>query len=193
MLKDTSNQFGINFAQDVPGFVTAPFIDLPDGTRMVYDAARGSYTSAELMAGNLQPGMGMSALAGSANGLTFGWGDEIAAGLGADPMTVARGQATTIAANRDHPIATTIGQIAGGASAIIPAAIAAPSMAAAAPAARIGAAALGAGAVSAVDGAGNAHNKLRKSDPALREKISGNRPSCSDEQKKNKTKTKDKT
>ena len=138
------------------GEAPAPFIDLPDGTRMVYDAARGSYTSAELMAGNLQPGRGMSALAGSANGLTFGWGDEIAAGLGADPMTVTRGQATTIAANRDHPIATTIGQIAGGASAIIPAAVAAPSMAAAAPAARIGAAALGAGVVSAVDGAGNA-------------------------------------
>ena len=40
------------------------------------------------------------------------------------------------------------------------------------------------------DSAGDAHDGLRKNDSALREKISGNRPSCSDEQKNNNIKCK---
>lgn len=98
-----------------------------DGTRMVLDPATGSYTNAELMAGNLQPGAGMSALAGAANGATFGWGDEIAGAAGLPAIAVERGRATQIAGQRDHPVANIGGMIAGGIGMVAPALAAAPA------------------------------------------------------------------
>ena len=89
-------------------------ITLPDGTRMVFDPATGSYTSAELMAGNMQPGIGAGIHAGAVQGATLGWGDELAAALGADPMTVERGRAAYTAAQRDQLPAYIGGAIGGG-------------------------------------------------------------------------------
>lgn len=89
-------------------------ITLDDGTRMVFDPATGSYTSAELMAGNMRPGIGAGIHAGAVQGATLGWGDELAAALGADPMTVERGRAAYTAAQRDQLPAYITGAIGGG-------------------------------------------------------------------------------
>ena len=136
---------------DAQGVVT-----LEDGSRMVLDPATGSYTSAELMANNRQPGLGASALAGAAQGFTFGWGDELAGALGADPMTVERGRAEMLAASRDHPVGYIGGAIGGGVAAAAPAARLMPSMAGASILTRMGAGALAGAGLGAAQGAGEA-------------------------------------
>lgn len=107
---------------DAQGVVT-----LPDGTRMVPDPLTGGMTSPELMANRIHPGVGMSALAGVANGVTFGWGDEMAAAAGEKPIDVTRAQATMLAAQRDHPVANIVGTAAGGIGAAAAAMEAAPA------------------------------------------------------------------
>lgn len=121
-------KYGQKSYPQAPSGSTPAEITAGDGTRMVLDPQTGSYTNAELMAGNMQPGVGESLLAGAANGATFGWGDEIAGAMGMAPIDVERGRATQLAAQQQHPVASIGGNMAGGIAMVAPALAAAPAV-----------------------------------------------------------------
>lgn len=141
-----------------------PTITIGDGSVMTFDPATGSYTSADLMAGNMAPSRTTAALSGAANGMTMGFAGELNAAV-AGPMAGVRADATQLASQRDFPIANIAGGLAGGVAATVPLAMAAPAaltarMATASPLARIGTG-LGIGATAgatqgAIMGAGEA-------------------------------------
>lgn len=124
---------------------------------MVLDPQTGSYTNKDLMAGNLHPGVGESLLAGAANGATFGFGDELAGVAGQSPLTVTRGQATTEAARRDHPIASITGNAAGNIAMLAPAAPMAASVAGPSLAGQAATGVATGAALGALQGAGDAN------------------------------------
>ena len=135
-----------------------PDVTLADGTVMKYNPATGQMTNADLMANSMQPGVGASALAGAANGATFGWFDEIAGKVSGDPMMTEVARAKEAAARRDHPYVTGGAGIAGGLG------VTAPLLAVTGPSSLLGQAATGAGigaAAGAVQGAGDANDNSR--------------------------------
>lgn len=86
-----------------------------DGTQMVFNPQTGQYTSRELLAGNMRPNAGEAFLAGAAQGVTMGTGDEIAGAIGGDFLRE-KGRAALDAARRDRPGATFAGEIGGALS-----------------------------------------------------------------------------
>jgi hypothetical protein len=83
-----------------------------DGTEMVLNPQTGQYTSRELMANNMRPGMGAAIGAGALQGMTVGTGDEIMGAL-AGPFKREQIRAATDASRRDRPVATMAGEIGG--------------------------------------------------------------------------------
>lgn len=130
----------------------------PDGTYgqapegYMLDPQTGGYTSREGMARNMQPTRAQALATGGGQGVTFGWGDEIAGLIGGD-IERERMRATVDASRRDHPGMTLAGEIGGAV------AVPGPAMAAATTVPRAAAqgAALG-GAAGALYGAGVAED-----------------------------------
>lgn len=85
-----------------------------DGSPQVYDAKTGQYTNRELMAARMNPSAVDAAGAGALQGITMGVGDELFAG--SSPLQREKIRAATDAAKRDHPVASTVGEIGGAMS-----------------------------------------------------------------------------
>lgn len=86
-----------------------------DGTEMVLNPATGQYTSRELMAGNMRPGVGQAFQAGAAQGFTLGAGDEVAGAL-MGPFAREKARAALDASRRDRPGVTLTGELSGALS-----------------------------------------------------------------------------
>ena len=90
-----------------------------DGSEMVYNPETNQYTNKGMMAQNMRPDAIDAFMSGSAQGVTFGAFDELA-GL-QSPFMREKARAFAEAAQRDHPIASGIGELAGAVSVPIPA------------------------------------------------------------------------
>lgn len=99
---------------DLPEKVTAA-----DGTVLFLNPETSTYSSEGMMAEGMKPSAGKAFQAGAAQGVTFGWGDEIAGALLGE-RTAARARAMIEASKRDRPGMTMTGEIAGAMSVPIP-------------------------------------------------------------------------
>lgn len=90
----------------------APTVTAGDGSEMVYNPSTGQYTSRELLANNMRPSQMEALQAGSARGITFGLGDEVAGAIGG-PFAREKVRAAQDAAARDYPVTSAVGEIGG--------------------------------------------------------------------------------
>ena len=94
-------------------------VTLPNGDTAYLDPATSTYSTEGMMAEGMKPSAGKAFQAGASQGVTFGFGDEIAGALLGD-RTAARSRAMVDASRRDRPGMTMTGEIAGALSVPVP-------------------------------------------------------------------------
>ncbi len=94
-------------------------VTLPDGTTAYLDPATSTYSTRGMMAEGMQPSGFEAFQAGASQGVTMGFGDEIAGALLGE-RTAERSRAMVDASRRDRPGMTMTGEIAGALSVPVP-------------------------------------------------------------------------
>lgn len=90
-----------------------------DGTVLFLNPETSTYSSESMYAEGFKPSAGEAFRAGASQGVTFGWGDELA-GAVLGERTAARARGMTEAAKRDRPMTTLAGEVAGAMAVPIP-------------------------------------------------------------------------